>query len=56
VSSHMFIAQQVMGNNAHELTKGGSSCEVRLIKKVKVEAEHCFYKLVKILLALTKCK
>jgi hypothetical protein len=28
VSSHMFIAQQVVGNNVHELTKGGSSCGV----------------------------
>jgi hypothetical protein len=28
VISHMFIAQQVVGNNVHELTKGGSSCEV----------------------------
>jgi hypothetical protein len=28
VSSHMFIAQQVVGNNVHELTKGGSSREV----------------------------
>jgi hypothetical protein len=28
VSSHTFIAQQVVGNNVHELTKGGSSCEV----------------------------
>jgi hypothetical protein len=28
VSSHMFIAQQFVGNNVHELTKGGSSCEV----------------------------
>jgi hypothetical protein len=28
VSSHTFIAQQVMGNNVHELTKGESSCEV----------------------------
>jgi hypothetical protein len=28
VRSHMFIAQQVVGNNVHELTKGGSSCEV----------------------------
>jgi hypothetical protein len=24
LSSHTFIAQQVMGNNVHELTKGGS--------------------------------
>jgi hypothetical protein len=28
VSSHMFIAQQVVGNNVHELAKGGSSCEM----------------------------
>jgi hypothetical protein len=28
VSSQQIIAQQVMGNNVHELTKGGSSCEV----------------------------
>jgi hypothetical protein len=28
VSSHTFIAQQVVGNNVYELTKGGSSCEV----------------------------
>jgi hypothetical protein len=28
VSLQKIIAQQVMGNNVHELTKGGSSCEV----------------------------
>jgi hypothetical protein len=28
VSSHTFIAQQVVGNNVHELAKGESSCEV----------------------------
>jgi hypothetical protein len=28
VSSHTFIAQQVVGNNVYELNKGGSSCEV----------------------------
>jgi hypothetical protein len=28
VSSHTFIAQQVVGNNVHELDKGGSSREV----------------------------
>jgi hypothetical protein len=28
VSSHTFIAQQVVGNNVHELTKGGSSRKV----------------------------
>jgi hypothetical protein len=27
-SSQKIIAQQVEGNNVHELTKGGSSCEV----------------------------
>jgi hypothetical protein len=31
-------------------------CSVRLIKVIKAEAEHYFYKLVKILLAVTKCK
>jgi hypothetical protein len=28
VSSRTSIAQQVVGNNVHELTYGGSSCEV----------------------------
>jgi hypothetical protein len=28
VSSHTFIAQQVVGNNMHELTYGGGLCEV----------------------------
>jgi hypothetical protein len=28
VSSHTIIAQQVVGNNVHELAKGESSCEV----------------------------
>jgi hypothetical protein len=28
VSSQKIIAQQVVGNNVYELTKGGSSCEV----------------------------
>jgi hypothetical protein len=28
VSSQKTIAQQVVWNNVHELTKGGSSCEV----------------------------
>jgi hypothetical protein len=26
VSSHTFIAQQVVANNVHELIKGGNSC------------------------------
>jgi hypothetical protein len=42
VSSHMFIAQQVVGNNVHELTYGGSSCEVQGLPKKMVKAEHCF--------------
>jgi hypothetical protein len=28
VSLHTSIAQQVVRNNVHELSKGGSSCEV----------------------------
>jgi hypothetical protein len=28
VSSQKIIDQQVVGNNLHELTKGGNSCEV----------------------------
>jgi hypothetical protein len=28
VSSQKIIAQQVVGDNVHELTKGGSSCAV----------------------------
>jgi hypothetical protein len=28
VSSHTFIAQQVVENNVHKLVKGGSLCEV----------------------------
>ena len=28
MSSQKIIAQQVVGNNVHELTKGGSPCEV----------------------------
>jgi hypothetical protein len=28
VSSQKIIAQQVVGNNVHGLTKGGSSCDV----------------------------
>jgi hypothetical protein len=28
MSSNKFIAQQVVGNNVHELTKGGSSYDV----------------------------
>jgi hypothetical protein len=55
VSSHTFIAQRVVGNNVHELAKGGSSRSVRLTKE-----DGCSWalllKLVKILLAITKYK
>jgi hypothetical protein len=42
VSLHTFIAQQVVGNNVHELTYGGGSCEVYGLPKEMVKAEHCF--------------
>jgi hypothetical protein len=42
------VLQQVVGNNVHELAKGGSSCEVQGLPKRMVKAEHCFLKLVKI--------
>jgi hypothetical protein len=42
VSSHTFIAQQVVGNNVNELTKHGSSREVKDLPTRMVEAEHCF--------------
>jgi hypothetical protein len=42
VSSHMFIAQQVVGNNVHELAKCGSSREVYSLPKRMFKAEHCF--------------
>jgi hypothetical protein len=42
VSSHTFIAQQVVGNNVHELAKSGSSCEVKGLPMRMVRAEHCF--------------
>jgi hypothetical protein len=45
VSSHTFIAQQVVGNNVYELAKDGSSCELAkdgILPKRMVEVEHCF--------------
>jgi hypothetical protein len=44
VSSHMFIAQQVLGNNVHELTYGGGSCLVYGLPKRMVKDERCFIK------------
>jgi hypothetical protein len=42
VSLHTFIVQQGVGNNVHELTKGGSSCEVKGLPNTMVKVEHCF--------------
>jgi hypothetical protein len=38
VSSHTFIAQQVVGNNVHELTKGGVhvKCKADQLKRLKL--------------------
>jgi hypothetical protein len=36
--------------------KVGVHVECKADQKIKVKAEHCFYELVKILLAITKCK
>jgi hypothetical protein len=38
----MFIAQQVVGNNVHELIYSGGSCEVYGLLKKMVNAERCF--------------
>jgi hypothetical protein len=54
-SSHTFIAQQVVGNNVHELAKGGSSWSVRLTKGDSW-SWALLLELVKILLAVTKYK
>jgi hypothetical protein len=41
VSSHTIIAEQVVGNNVHELTYGGGSCEVQGLPTRMVKVEHC---------------
>jgi hypothetical protein len=33
VSSHMFIAQQVVGNNVHELTYGGAHVKCKAYQR-----------------------
>jgi hypothetical protein len=43
VSSHTFTDQQVVGNNVHELAKGGSSREVQGLPKRMAKVEPCFY-------------
>jgi hypothetical protein len=47
VSSHMLIAQQVVGNNVHELTKGGSSFDV--------EREMCSWA-ISIIVLVIRCR
>jgi hypothetical protein len=42
VSSRTFIAQQVVGNNVHELTYSGAHVKCKAYQKEMVKAEHCF--------------
>jgi hypothetical protein len=54
-SSHTFIAQQVVGNNVHELTMGDHvKCKAYQGKWLRLCID--FNKLVKILVAITKYK
>jgi hypothetical protein len=46
VSSQKIISQQVVENNVHELTKGGSSCECKDDQQIMVKADIAFNKLV----------
>jgi hypothetical protein len=56
VSSHTFIAQQVVGNNVHELTYGGAHVKCKAYQGKWLRLSIAFNKLVKILLAITKYK
>jgi hypothetical protein len=56
VSSHTFIAQQVVGNNVHELTYGGAHVKCKAYRREWLRLSVSFNKLVKILLAVTKYK
>jgi hypothetical protein len=42
VSSHTFIAQQVVGNNVHELTYGGPHVKCKAYQRIRVKVELCF--------------
>jgi hypothetical protein len=42
VSLHTFIAQQVVGNNVHELTYGGAHVKCKAHRPIGVKPEHCF--------------
>jgi hypothetical protein len=56
VSLYTFIAQQVVGNNVHELTYGGGSCACKAYQEEWLRLRIAFNKLVKLLLATTKYK
>jgi hypothetical protein len=53
VSSHMFIAQQVVRNNVHELTYGGAHVKCKAYQREWLRLSVVFNKLVKIVLAVT---
>jgi hypothetical protein len=38
----MFIAQQVVGNNVHELTYAGAYVKYKAYPQIRVTTEHCF--------------
>jgi hypothetical protein len=42
VSSHAFIAQQVVENNVHDITYDGAHVKCKAYPKEMVKAEHCF--------------
>jgi hypothetical protein len=52
----MFIAQQVVRNNLHELTYGGAHVKCKAYPKEWLRLSIAFNKLFKILLAVTKYK
>jgi hypothetical protein len=56
VSSHTFIAQQVLGNNVHGLTYGGAHVKCKAYQIEWLRLSVAFNKLVKISLAFTKYK
>jgi hypothetical protein len=55
VSSHIFIAQQVVGNNVHELTYSGAHVKCKACQRRWLKLSTLL-KLVKVLLAVTKYK
>jgi hypothetical protein len=44
VSSQKIISQQIVGNNVHELTKGGSSCDQQIMVHFPLEIENSMEK------------